>query len=46
MWKGRWLLDLPVADAPTQVGIYAHKAAAAFEMVRVVAIGGTITNEK
>ncbi len=31
--------EVPVSDRPTRVGLYAHRAVVAFDMVRVTAIG-------
>jgi GH43 family beta-xylosidase len=37
-WEATPLLELPVADAPARVGLYAHQAAVAFHEARVTAL--------
>ncbi len=37
-WEARWLGEIAVPAEATQVGLYAHLAAAAFDMVRVTAL--------
>jgi hypothetical protein len=38
-WEALPLGEILVADTPTQVGLYAHHAIAAFDLVRVTALG-------